>query len=374
MSTEQPFILFVPSYGKGGSGEFVRSVSLAQAAQARWPQARIEFLLPGGAGTRQDAPFPKHCHAGPEDDKDAFDREQILRLRPQLAVFDSGCRTSTLRLCHRLGIRTAYISDRHGTLRKAFRLEWLWRLDAHWHQREHLTAPPFTPRQRLLARLGRTRRLHFDTYFPEAAADWSQLPAVLRERLVRGYVLFSPGGGGYRVDGRLITDVFLDAAARVRRGAGLECLTLLGPLYPGAAPDDPELPTLREVPQALFLELMRRARVVVTNGGHSLHQALARGAVCVAAPLGGSDQPERIEAYGKAGLVRAAAPAAETLAAAACALAGDAAACSAIRRRIAALSIRNGIPVMLDGIAGLLGEAAAPAVPAACSGTDVSSV
>lgn len=348
-----PFLLFVPSYGNGGSGEFVRSVALAQAAQRRWPGARIEFLLPGGPGTRQDAPFPKICHDGPEDSKGAFDREHLQRLRPDVAIFDSACRSPTLRLCRQLGIRSAYISDREGTCRKAFRLDWLRTLDAHWHQREHVTGSAFTAAQRLKMRLSSTHRKVFDTYFPEQPADWNTLPEPLRERLAKGYVLFSPGGGGYRIDGRPVSEMFLDAAERVHAAHGVECLSLLGSLYEGNAAST-RTSTLRQVPQELFLELMRRARVVVTNGGHTLHQALACGAVCVTAPLGGDDQPGRIAAYARAGLVRASAPKVDALVDAVGTLLEDSGACAAQRRRALNQKISNGIPLMLDAIAELI--------------------
>lgn len=350
----QPFVLFVPYYGRGGSGEFVRSVTLAQALARRWPALRIEFLLPGGPGTRQDAPFPKTCHDGPDALKGAFDSEHIARLRPDLVVFDCGGRSESLRTCRRLGITSAYISDRDGTLKKPFRLDWMWLLDEHWHQREHVTAEALLPSQRLRSHFSRTRRSFFDTYYAEEAADWSLLPAPLREALQRPFVLLSPGGGGYPVDGRPVSEVFVEVAERLHAETGLECLTLLGPLYRGAV-QSTTTHSLTILPQALFRELMGRARLVLTNGGHSLHQALAMKAVCVVAPLGGSDQPARIRAYDRAGLVVEAAPTAQALGDAALHLLRDDEAYRAVAGKVAALSISNGIPVMCERIAHCLG-------------------
>ncbi|WP_295681096.1 hypothetical protein [uncultured Nevskia sp.] len=91
---------------------------------------------------------------------------------------------------------------------------------------------------------------------------------------------------------------------------------------------------------------MQRARIIVTNGATgALHQALACGAACVASPLGGSDQPERIRRYARAGLLLAAAPEAAALAKAAERLLtaeGD-----PIRERVSALKPVNGIPLMI---------------------------
>lgn len=353
----QPFILFVPSYGRGGYGEFVRAVLLAQAAQARWPGIRIEFLLPGGPGTRTDAPFPSICHDGDPATKGAFDLEHIERLRPDLVIFDSACRSPTLRHCRRLGIRTAYVTSLIGGRRKAFRLDWLWLLDEHWHQREDLTAQPFTPLQRLLDRLGRTRRRVFDTCFSDAAADFAALPAAVQPLLEQHYVLFSPGGGGYRIGDRPVAEIFLEAAERLQAETGLPCLMILGPLYAALATRQAEgsqVHCLVEVPQATFMGLMRRARLVVTNGGHSLDQALACGAISVAAALGGTDQPGRIAAYRNAGWVLESTPDSASLVAAARTLLDDPIREQVLRRRLAELKVANGIPVMLGGIATLL--------------------
>lgn len=352
--TPAPFILFIPSYGRGGSGEFVRSVTLAQAVARRWPGVRIEFLLPGGPGTRQDAPFPSVCHDGEEESKGAFDREQLERLKPDIAVFDSGCRSATLRLCRRLGIRTAYISDREGTCRKAFRLDWLRVLDRHWHQREHLTAPAFTRGQRLRALLSPTERLVFDTYLAEDDDPaGTALPEPVRVRLREPFLLFAPGGGGYRVDGRPVSELFVDAATRIAAEVGRASLVLLGPLYEGAAHGSDRVTVIRQVSAAQFVTLMRRAQIVITNGGHSLNQALACQALCVAAPLGGGDQPGRIAAYAAAGLIRAAQPSVESLVHETRALL-DAETAAAQRERLARLAPVNGLPVMCEALGHLL--------------------
>lgn len=347
-----PFLLFVPSYGRGGSGEFVRAVTLAQAVAQRWPALRIEFLLPGGPGTRQDAPFPATCHEGPEASKGVFDNETLRRLRPDIAIFDSGCRTSTLRLCRQLGIRSIFVSDRAGTRRKAFRLDWLRLLDQHWHQREHYTATAFTRTQRLRGLFGRTQRLCFDTYLAEPPPDDSDLPEPARTRLRQPFVLFAPGGGGYRIDGYPVSDLYAAAAARVHAVHGIECLTLLGALYAGSATATEAL-VLRQVSQGRFVDLLRRAQIVVCNGGHSLNQALACAAVCAAAPLGGGDQPERIAAYAEAGLIRAAMPALDSLFDQVSALLEPAHA-AAQRKQLMRLDPINGIPVMCDALGQLL--------------------
>lgn len=351
-----PFALFVPSYGGGGTGEFVRSVNLALALQRRMPAARIEFLLPGGAGTRQDAPFPKVCHSGPPSEKDSFDRQHIERLRPDVVMFDSGCRSSTMRLCKKLGITTAYYSNRYGTCRKAFRPDWLYTLDYHWHQREHLTAPAFTVRQRLLARISTTQRVIFDTCFP----DWHDetgLDAEAQARLQQPFVLFAPGGGGYRIDGRNVAEIYLEAAERLHAATGIECLTLTGTFYEATAPSAGAATLVRrEVSQSCFVDLLRRAAIVVANGGQIVHQAMTAGAACICAPLGGADQQARIDAYAARRWLMPALPQARALSAAAAQLVRNPAERAALRDRVAALQLCNGIPIMAETLARVLTE------------------
>ncbi|MDB5988586.1 MAG: hypothetical protein JWR16_3639 [Nevskia sp.] len=345
------FILFVPSYGSGGTGEFVRSVSLAQAVAQRWPQARIEFLLPGGAGTRQDAPFPKTCHQGPRSSKAQFNNEHIARLQPDLVIFDTGLHSKTLRLCSRLGILTAFVSDRGEICRRAFKLDRLRLLDEHWHQREHCGLPIFTSTQRFLSIFGKTARRTFDTYIASEPYE-DALPQEFTACLSKPFVLLAPGGGGYQIGGQPVSEIYLSAAEQIAAETGLECLTLLGPLYEGSARGTRTL-TTKTVSPSQFIDLMRCARLLVCNGGHSLTQAIACGVVCIAAPLGGGDQEGRIAAYKAVGLVQGCAPTAAAIVEATLALL-DPETYRRQRMRVVAEKMVNGIPLMCDSIARLL--------------------
>jgi hypothetical protein len=52
-----PRLLFVPVSGLYGMGEYARSLSIARAAQARWPKASIHFLLSREAPYAAATPF-----------------------------------------------------------------------------------------------------------------------------------------------------------------------------------------------------------------------------------------------------------------------------------------------------------------------------
>lgn len=344
---DRPHLLFAPYYKWGGSSEFVRAVTLAQAAQRRWPAATIEFLLPGGAETRHDCPFPVTFNDTHLDkpSRISFLNREISERRPHLVIFDCYSHPAVLDQCRAVGARSAYVADQPGTCRRAFEWPWLRRLDAHWQQRPYLTSLAFTPGQRLLAAISSTRRAIFDSYFDEPLDGLGELPPEILACIDQPFALLVPGGGGYRVEGRQVGDIFHAAAEQLQAATGLDAITLLGPLHQGPVPEGRTL-AIKALNLPQLLTLMRRTRIIVTNGATgALHQALACGAVCVASPLGGSDQPERIRRYALAGLVLAAAPEAAALAEAAerlLTVEGD-----AIRQRVSALKPVNGIPLMI---------------------------
>jgi ADP-heptose:LPS heptosyltransferase len=359
----------VPLFGGGGTGEFVRAAALAGALAERWPQARIEFVLPREArdGVAAGLPFKiwwREDLPGLQAGERASSATGLPLdlLRPDVLVLDGGVRSATLRDCRRLGIRVMYLSDRAGTRRKAFRLDVLRLIDVHVHQREHLDQPAFTPWQTLLGRLSRTRRVCVDAIFPEqptrphgarSPLDRSDAPTLP----TAPFVLYSPGGGGYALQGRPVGEVFVEIAARLQHTCGLPGLVVMGPAYRQALPVVAGLTIVRSLPQSSLHQAMRQAEFVVMNGGAGLHLALHAGAACIAAPLGGDDQPERIGRCAEAGWVLPAAAEAAALTDAALLLAGDPALRQRLQGALAAQPVVNGFGAVLDALVELAGPA-----------------
>jgi UDP:flavonoid glycosyltransferase YjiC (YdhE family) len=113
------------------------------------------------------------------------------------------------------------------------------------------------------------------------------------------YVLFIPGGGTPHPGAENAPEI---VAAAARRIAGRGYPTILV----GAAPRDGNAePTLRvasRLPMEQLCELIRGARMVVSNGGDTLLQVLASRRPCVAVPIAG-DQAHRIACCADAGVV-----------------------------------------------------------------------
>ncbi|MDH4457142.1 MAG: hypothetical protein QE272_00420 [Nevskia sp.] len=341
------FVLFVPQHQGGGTGEFYRLLAVAEALQARDATVRILFLMPQGCPLRARLPFAFVESDLPDGERARFHAREIARLKPPIVVFDKTCRGSLLRHCRQHRAHAICISDEPGTLAKALRVDWLWQLPEHWHQRYLLDRPAFSSGQRLKAAIGSTRHLLFDVCHAEAAAEDSAASTATP------YLLFVPGGGGYAIDGRPAPAVFADAADAVACASGTRVL-IIGGERPSA---DSPVEVLSAQPQAVLMRLVQRATVLVTGGGHLLHQAMSLGVPTVTLPLGGSDQLVRIHRYAECGWTLEVPPVPSAIAPAAQALLADADQRRQMRERLAVLGLRNGLPLMVEALLQRLGSA-----------------
>lgn len=346
----------MPSYSGGGSGEYALMKELAQAARQRWPDARIEFLMPTGEQARQSSsPFFMHFDTGSAKRRNTWCQQKLVELKPDVALFLPKCNLRTLFLCRRLRIRTAQITITPYPFAKTF-LPWRFNLvDAHWFLRANLLQPSYSALQRLIAGLSRTDRRCFDTYLGVGQADPAGFSGNLQKIIASPYALFAPGGGGYRIDGKPVAQVYYEAASRFQQLTGMATVLLPGLLNTVDLPSTgPIVAPPLSVAEVVFL--MRHAAVVATNGGGMSHQALAAGVPTVVSNLGGADQPDRVRRYGAAGIVEAVAPNPELIADAVVRLTNPERN-AALRRRLAELQLVDGIPTMIEGLEDLIASA-----------------
>ncbi len=340
MSTQR-FVLFVPQHQGGGTGEFFRLLTLATALRAADASLRIEFLMPRACRLLSLLPFPYTESDLPDEQRGAFQARELARLQPAVAVFDKTCRGSLLRRCRRLKIHSVCITDEPGTCGKTFRADWLWSLDEHWHQRYLLGRPAFNRWQRLLARISTTRRLVFDACQLEDTVA-AAAPAA-------PYLLFVPGGGGYRIEGRPVIELYLEAAERVARASGLAVLAIGTPVSETVTGSSP-VTVIPPQSQSQLIALMRRATLVVTGGGHLLNQTISVATPSVSMPLGGSDQGLRVDDFASRGWTVAARAEVEDIAGKTLQLLGDEAALQAMRQHLQQVEIVQAVPLMVASL------------------------
>ena len=335
-------MLFVPVSGEFGMGEYARSLAIAQAAGRRWPQAEIHFVLSSQALYAKTLPFA----ATLLDSSPTFHSAAVARLikqfKPSIVIFDNAGRTAQLRAARRHGARIVFISSRARQRRKAFRWRWMRLLDEHWIAYPQFVAGDFTWMERFkLERMGKPTVRYLDVILARTPVEHeSMLPrAALKPG---GFVLVVPGGGTGHPGVQDAAGQFLSAANVL---AESDTVVYVGP--PGSS--GPRLRCFNSLPQADLADLMRGARLVVTNGGSTLLQAIACGCACIAVPIA-KDQPQRIARCVDAGVAVTAELTAESIVRAAVKLLRDETARAALAQRASALKLANGIEIALNAL------------------------
>jgi glycosyltransferase involved in cell wall biosynthesis len=328
-------------------GEFARSSAIARAVQLRWPAAGVRFVLSREAPYAAGAPFAVTLVPSSATFHSAAVVELIRSWRPQVVVFDNAGRTAQLSAAHRCGARVVYISARRRQRRKAFRPRWMRLIDEHWIAYPEFIAGSLTLIERLKQRLLRRPTVRYlDVIFSRAKPADGERAAVPPER--GDFALVVPGGGTGHPGAEDASAQFLAAAQAL--AAGGIAVRYVGPAGGSAAPaGSPDLQLLGALPQIELAELMRRARLVVVNGGSTLLQAIACGAACIAVPIAG-DQRERIHRCVAAGVAVEAPLAAREIAAKSQALLRDEPWRAALAQRAQSLALADGVEVALSAL------------------------
>ncbi len=352
---KEPRILFVPVSGPFGTGEYARSAAIARAARRRWPRAEIHFILSRQAPYAATVPFA----ATLLDSSPTFHSRAVARLikefKPTVVIFDNAGRTAQLRAAHAAGARIVFISSRARQRRKAFRWRWMRLLDEHWIAYPQLIAGDLSWLERFkLKQLGRPTVRYLDVILSRKGPEEDSI--VARVGLKQGgYLLVVPGGGTGHPGAHDAAEQFLGAANAL---AETETVVFVGPARAAHAgtPANARLRCFDSLPQADLAELLSHARLVITNGGSTLLQAIACGSACIAVPIAG-DQPERIQDCVAAGVAAGADLSAAGILRAATKLLHDEPARAALSRRAANLKLANGVEIALNAL-GHLAETA----------------
>lgn len=282
-------------------GEYARCLTIATALARRAPGLEMHFALSRAAPYAAGTPFPTTLLPSSATFHPREVSALIRELKPRVVVFDNAGRTAQLRAARASGARIVYVSSRRRQRRKGFRLRWMRLIDEHWIAYPRFIAGALNPIERLKLRaLGRPAVRFIDTLLP--AQDLARSNELLARFALEagGYVLIVPGGGSAHPGAEHAPAIVASAALGLAR-RGVPTL-LVG--SDAAAPGGGHPAFLRAAPRlppAELVELIRTARLVVSNGGDTLLQVLACALPCVAVPIA-RDQAHRIECCVRAGL------------------------------------------------------------------------
>lgn len=335
-------------------GEYARSLAIARAASRRWHGAAIHFALSRQAPYAADAPFPATLLAS----SPTFNSSAVIALlrhwRPDVVIFDNTGRTAQLRAARRFGACVVYISARRRQRRKAFRWRWMQLIDEHWIAYPEFIAGPLKFFERLkLKMLGRPIVRYLDVIL--SRADPAQRSDILSRTGcdVGTFVLVVPGGGTGH-PGVLDAVGHFMAASRILAASGVPTV-FVGPA--DADENDPageaNLHRLGPLPQQELAELMHAARLIITNGGSTLLQAIACGNACVAVPIA-KDQAERTRHCVAAGVAVTATLDAPSMVRAAESLLQSEPQRAALAARAARLGLADGVELALQALGNLV--------------------
>jgi UDP:flavonoid glycosyltransferase YjiC (YdhE family) len=280
-------------------GEYARALALATALARRAPRTAIHFALSREAPYAADTPFPHTLLPSSPTFHSGKMSDLIRTFRPTLVVFDNAGRTAQLRAAVHFGAKIIYVSSRIRQRRKAFRLSWMRMLDEHWiAYPQFIAGAPDLLERFKLKWVGRPSLRYLDAVLPppdEALA--AEMMAKL-DTTPGHYVLVVPGGGTQHPGAENAPQIVAEAARQLAERGIATVLVGVTPAVSSA-----QLRVAPRMPMTQLAELIRGARLVISNGGDTLLQAIACARPCIAVPIAG-DQAHRIAKCERAGLAR----------------------------------------------------------------------
>ncbi len=222
-------------------------------------------------------------------------------------------------------------------------------IDEHWIAYPEFIAGGLNFLERFkLKMLGRPTVRYLDVILSRSALDPE---SILRNMglVPESYVLLVPGGGTGHPGANDATQTFLAAANGIAQSG--TPTVFVGPA--SAAGAAAQLRRFDSLPQADLGQLMRGARLVVSNGGSTLLQAIACGRACIGVPIA-QDQAARVRRCVEAAVAVAAPLESADIVRTASALLADERARSLLAQRAAELGLADGIEIALDALRRLL--------------------
>ena len=288
--------LFIPVSSVKGIGEYMRSLILATEIKRRWPEAEIKFILNRHAKYASYCPFDAELLEHSPTKHTADVNRIIDHYLPNVVVFDASGRQTQFVKAKAVGAITVFISQHKKKRRRGMALKRVRFTDFHF-----VAQPEFA-----IAPLNFLEKLKFKLLMkpvPECVGILFNQPTVEQSTMTLkkfgvekdNYLIISAGSGGHKHYGKLVADIFYDAAEHVAQKTGLKTFVVMGSSYPNAIPTSEHVTVISSLDNAQFITLLEHAKAAILSGGGALLQALSLQTPVIACPVS-KDQPARIKA------------------------------------------------------------------------------
>lgn len=292
-------ILMIPVSSPQGIGEYMRSLIIAQALQAKWPSLDIQFVLNKHAPSAASCPFPTHLLNNSATKEKAAVNQLLQQLKPDLVIFDCSGRASQARQAKKLGAKVVFISQHQKKRAKGFALGRLPALDAHWITQFKFVDGDLSPLERFKLRLFKKDPPLFTG--PVFSTPNPDLPAEFAMLSGKNYSVWAAGGGGHQVQGKSATEEFYLSALEVATPEQ-PALLVSGTNFTQELQSTSSVLVVKSLPNVQLMTLLNQAALVVSGGGDMMGQAIVLGKNIVAVPVA-KDQPDRVLACAAQGLI-----------------------------------------------------------------------
>ena len=301
-----PKFLFVPVSSSEGIGEYMRSLILADAVQARWPMAQIRFILNRHSPSANQCPYATDLLAqSPTKEVNAV--KQIMdSYTPDVVIFDASGRQSQLQHAHRMGAKVIFLSQHKRKRSRGMRLSRARVTDHHWVVQPEYVLGDISAFERFKLKLiGKAEPSFIGPIYHQPHAELQTSVLEQHQLTAQQYIVINAGSGGHYSDDKLIADEFAEAAALIAKQQQMPCVMVFGPNYPNQLPQIEGVICVAQMNHNEFINLLSLAKVALLSGGDTMLQAIAMKVPTVAVAVS-KDQPSRIDICVQQGLVQSA--------------------------------------------------------------------
>ncbi len=206
-------VLMIPVSCPEGTGEYMRSLIIAEGIHKQFPNVDIQFVLNKHAPYAAHCPFPTHLLNSSATKEKAAVNALLAELKPNLVIFDCSGRAEQVRQAKKLGAKIIFISQHKKKRNKGFALNRLPALDAHWITQFKFVDGDLTWQEQLKLKLFNKKAPLFTG--PIFTPPSHTLPPNFTHLANKPFSLWAAGGGGHKFEGKSATSVFYEAACKV---------------------------------------------------------------------------------------------------------------------------------------------------------------